>query len=273
MSLKKNVFDIVKFCNAKTCEKVSYAKIVTGGNDPSISKAMRYSQNLKNSRSGSVLYKVRIPDPPINILAVPGIGSAYVSWPQPNYYGGTKILYYIVITYAADNEVAHSKQITYTTHITVSGLTNGSSYKFFVIAVNTVGSSASSLVSNSIIPRTYAATPQIVNLTNNKNIASQLLISWSFRPNLAGIYDNGTPLYDGGGTITSYTIQPMNSNILFTVPDYQITTTTSSDGKIVIYSTVLQGLTSGYAYSFKITATNDAGDSPYSAYSITQIVP
>jgi len=271
--MKKHVFDIIKFCSDKPCEKAAYAKIVTGGNDPSISKAMRYSQNLKTSRSGSVLYKVRIPDPPINVFAKPGIGSAYVSWPQPDYYGGTKILYYIVITYATNNTALQSKQITYTTNITVSGLTNGSSYNFFVIAVNTVGSSASSLVSNTIIPRTYAATPQIVNLTTNKNIASQLLLSWSFRPNLAGIYDNGTPHYDGGGPITSYTVQPMNSNVLFSVPDYQITTTTSSDGKIIIYSTVLQGLTSGYAYSFKITATNDAGDSPYSSYSTTQIVP
>jgi len=247
--------------------------MATSGNDPSISKAMRFSQYLKSSRSGSVLYKVRIPDPPINVFATPGIGSAYVSWPQPDYYGGTKILYYIVITYAANNKTLQSKQITETTNITVSGLTNGGSYNFYVIAVNTVGSSASSLVSNSIIPRTYAAKPQIVNLTNNGNIPSQLLLSWSFRPNSAGIYDNGTPLYNGGAPITSYTVQTMNSNVLIIVPDYQVTTNTSLDGKIVIYSAVIQGLTSGSAYSFKITATNDAGDSPYSAYSITQIAP
>lgn len=268
------LFDIVKYCNQKKCEKAAYLKVVTGGNDPSISKAQRYSQVVGGSvsKSGSVLYKVRIPDPPTNIVANPGISSAILTWSAPLNYGGTKILYYWILAYpAAKGSPLLSKQISNTTTGTVSGLTNGASYNFYVVAVNTVGSSAASLISNSVTPRTYTATPRIVNLTLNRGITAQLVLSWSFQPNLSGIYDNGTPLYDGGAPIQSYTVQTMNSNVLISIPVEQVNRVTSSDGKIVIYNAVIQSLTSGAAYSFRIAATNDAGESPYSAFSITQI--
>jgi len=37
-----------------TCNHVGYNKIVTGGNDPSISKAMQYSQYIKNSKPKTI---------------------------------------------------------------------------------------------------------------------------------------------------------------------------------------------------------------------------
>jgi len=59
----KNNFDIFKFCTGKknnghtshtsqsaTCNPVKYTKVVTGGNDPSISLKMRYSQFVKTTR-------------------------------------------------------------------------------------------------------------------------------------------------------------------------------------------------------------------------------
>jgi hypothetical protein len=269
------LFDIVKYCNQKKCEKAAYLKVVTSGNDPSISKAKRYSQLVSGSvsGSGSVLYKVRIPDAPTNIVANPGISSAILTWSAPLNYGGTKILYYWIFAYpAAPGSPLLSKHVSNTTNAVVAGLTNGASYAFYVVAVNTVGSSAASIRSNSVTPRTYTATPRIVNLSLNGGKATQLILSWSFQPNLAGIYDNGTPLYDGGSSIASYTVQALNSNVLILIPVEQVNRVTSSDGKIVIYNAVIQNLTSGAAYSFRIAATNDAGESPYSAFSITQIV-
>jgi hypothetical protein len=38
---------------------ISYNKLVTGGNDPSITKAMRYANLVNNSKNSTVLYKYK----------------------------------------------------------------------------------------------------------------------------------------------------------------------------------------------------------------------
>ena len=51
-TMTRRNFDILKWCaNVKTCDtNVQYTKKVTGGNDPTITKAMRYAQYVRNSR-------------------------------------------------------------------------------------------------------------------------------------------------------------------------------------------------------------------------------
>jgi len=46
------MFNIIKYCNdKKACQNmVGYNKLKTGGNNPHISKAMRYSQLINNSK-------------------------------------------------------------------------------------------------------------------------------------------------------------------------------------------------------------------------------
>ena len=44
-----NVNNITQYCKRKSGEKVEYVKQSTGGNDPSISKRMRYSQIVRNN--------------------------------------------------------------------------------------------------------------------------------------------------------------------------------------------------------------------------------
>ena len=49
--------DIDKYCACKKAEKVAaYNKLVTSGNDPSISKKMKYSSYVKTSRTNYVPY-------------------------------------------------------------------------------------------------------------------------------------------------------------------------------------------------------------------------
>ena len=38
---------IEQYCRCAAAEKAQYLKVATGGNDPSITKAMRYAQNVK----------------------------------------------------------------------------------------------------------------------------------------------------------------------------------------------------------------------------------
>lgn len=41
--------DLQKYCEYQNCQKqVVYSQVKTGGNDPSISKRMRYSQYVRN---------------------------------------------------------------------------------------------------------------------------------------------------------------------------------------------------------------------------------
>ena len=53
-----SMFDITRACELQkqqnTCAPVNYNKMVTSGNDPSITKAMRYSQYVKNASPKTV---------------------------------------------------------------------------------------------------------------------------------------------------------------------------------------------------------------------------
>ena len=53
--MTRRTFDILKWCtdgkNGRTCDTtVQYMKKTTGGNDPSITKAMRYAQYVRNAK-------------------------------------------------------------------------------------------------------------------------------------------------------------------------------------------------------------------------------
>ena len=53
--MPRSTFDILKWCadgtKGKACDtNVQYVKQTTGGNDPSITKAMRYAQYVRNSK-------------------------------------------------------------------------------------------------------------------------------------------------------------------------------------------------------------------------------
>jgi hypothetical protein len=52
MPQKNSMFDIVKFCNGErsTCNNIGYSKVVTSGNDPSLSNKMQFSQMLRSRR-------------------------------------------------------------------------------------------------------------------------------------------------------------------------------------------------------------------------------
>ena len=52
MPQKNSMFDIVKFCNGErsTCNNIGYSKVVTAGNDPSLSNKMQFSQMLRSRR-------------------------------------------------------------------------------------------------------------------------------------------------------------------------------------------------------------------------------
>lgn len=45
------MFDIVRYCQQKECERqIRYKQMATGGNDPTITNKIRYSQYVKNAK-------------------------------------------------------------------------------------------------------------------------------------------------------------------------------------------------------------------------------
>jgi parallel beta-helix repeat protein len=85
--------------------------------------------------------------PPQSPSATAGNAQASISFTTPSSTGGSSILYYT----ATSNSGGHSATST-GSPITVTGLSNGTSYTFTVTATNGIGTSASSSVSNSVIP-------------------------------------------------------------------------------------------------------------------------
>ncbi|OKP98982.1 chitobiase/beta-hexosaminidase C-terminal domain-containing protein [Paenibacillus sp. P46E] len=88
-----------------------------------------------------------VPGAPDKVTAVSGNGQAVISFTAPETNGGSPITGY-EITSSPGNIVANGTA----SPITVTGLTNGTTYTFTVKAVNSAGSSTASALSNAVTP-------------------------------------------------------------------------------------------------------------------------
>jgi len=91
-----------------------------------------------------------VPAAPTHVVASAGDGSATVTFNVPADNGGSAITGYEVFD-SSGNKVATGNADA--TSITVTGLTNGTTYTFTVIAKNAIGSSIPSLPSNAVTPQ------------------------------------------------------------------------------------------------------------------------
>jgi hypothetical protein len=118
----------------------------------------------------------------------------------------------------------------------MSGLMNGTSYRFTVAATNAAGTSTPSTPSNAVVPVGPPGAPTTVAAVRGNASAS---ITWN-APN------------SGGAPITGYTV-------------------TSNPGGVTATSTTTNvtvgGLANGTSYAFAVTATNSLGTGPASAFS------
>ncbi len=131
---------------------------------------------------------VTAPTAPLNPTATAGNASATITWVVPASDGGSPITGYTVTS----NVGGFSATVDGSTLSTViAGLTNGTSYRFRVVATNAIGHSALSAQSNAVKPMTVPGAPTNVAATAGSAGAT---VSWT------------PPAFNGGSAITGYTL-------------------------------------------------------------------
>ena len=158
---------------------------LTGGSNYTLTVSATNAVGTSDTSSSS-LVAYTVPAPPTGLTAQSGLDrSVALSWTAPSQTGGTPIL-----SYSATASPGGRSCTSTGTSCTVSGLTNGQSYTFTVVAANAMGDGAVSQPSPSATPWSAPVSfgqPSVVPA------AGQLTASW-------------TPPSDTGGfPITGYT--------------------------------------------------------------------
>ena len=168
------------------------------------------------------------------VVASASNGSATISWFAPSFSGSSQINRYVATT--EDGNFTCST--TGATSCTITGLTNGTPYRFVVTASSSAGTSAPMSTTRAVTPFTKASAPQAVTTVRG---TKSVRVAWN------------APSSNGGAEIKSYVV---TSN-----PDNK--TCRSS----AVSACTVRGLTRGQSYIFSVTANNKAGSSPL-AYSL-----
>jgi len=189
---------------------------------------------------------ITIPNKPTGVIVYSvGNGEATINWTAPSD-GGSAIISYTV-TSSPGGLIA----TTSTTSATVTGLTNGTSYTFTVIATNNVGPSTASNATNPpIIPIGPPSAPTIQTATAGNTEAT---VNWTIPAS-------------NGSTITGYIIErSLNLSNWFT----------DSSANNLATSKIVTNLSNGTLYYFRVYATSSAGNSTASVASnaVTPIGP
>jgi predicted phage tail protein len=124
---------------------------------------------------------------------------------------------------------------------TVAGLTNGTTYRFRMQAINANGTGGYSRVTNPVTPAIVVPGPPTI--TRSATAGDQTVtVSWT------------APVSDGGSPLTGYVITPYIGYWQLPSVSYQSRATTQPVG----------GLTNGVEYRFRVQAVNAVGTSGYS---------
>jgi phospholipase C len=177
----------------------------------------------------------RVPWQPIGVNVTPGDGAATLTWSTPGSNGGLPITGYSV-TPVKDGVPQPLKQVSAATHdLTLTGLTNGSVYRFEVKAINQLGSSFPGRTIPSAVRIGAPTAPRNVRATAGPNRA---VVEWMY------------PESVNGSVGTGYVITP-HTNV-GTPPAARTTGRYTS-------STTFFGLVKGQQYWFTVQATNARG--------------
>jgi parallel beta-helix repeat protein len=175
------------------------------------------------------------PSAPAHVIVVPGAASATVHWSSPASHGA-KVTRYRVTTYAG-HTVAATKVVGAITHTHIGGLKNATRYAVTVVAINARGAGPA----RTSAPVTVGA-PIAPIRPGARAVSGGMRVSWH------------APAANNGAAVTGYVVAPYQSGVALPAHRFNSPATTQ----------VLTGLPAGYAYQFKVAATNARGSGPRS---------
>jgi subtilisin family serine protease len=180
------------------------------------------------------------PRPVVRKPSAPRIGaptalsaSMRVTWSPPADNGGAAVSGYKVITYRGSTVLKTVAVRGGTTSTTITGLTNGTAYRFVVSAQNSAGVGPSSRPV-SATPRTTPGAPRIASVAAR---VKAITVRWS------------APASTGGASVSGYAVQVFSGRVL-------VKTVTAGARAT---SLTVPGLAPGKAYAFRVLAKNAAG--------------
>jgi hypothetical protein len=181
---------------------------------------------------------------PVIGTATGGSTTATVSWTAPTDTGNTAITGYEVrVVDSTDTQIGALRPAAAgASSLAVTGLTNLTSYRFQVHALNVVGASPYSALSNAVTPTALPGVPALDTVTPGNTSAT---VTWT------------APASSGASAITGYSIQVYRSGALINtiaVPASPLSRT-------------FTGLINGSPHTFAIAAVNASGSSAYTAQS------
>ena len=181
-----------------------------------------------------------VPSAPRWLHGVRGSTTATLLWNPSASNGGSAITSYLV------SDLHGHTCTTSTTTCTVSGLSNGISYVFYVVAYNSRGPSVLSN-SNLVIPATTPGAPGITSVVaGNRSVVVTFMAPTSTGGAALGYYDYSV---DGGSSWQSGQYRETNTVVITSAGEH-ITTKTAL---------TITGLVNGTSYSVKIRARNTVG--------------
>ncbi|NQW16988.1 MAG: fibronectin type III domain-containing protein [Chloroflexi bacterium] len=224
------------FIATTTATSISTSVLGVGNNYTFKVKATNAEGTGMWSADSNAIAVLTKPDAPTNVTASAGIEQASVSWTAPPDDDGAPLLSYTVIS--SPDGLTSTPTATSTV---ITGLTNGTTYTFTVIATNAVGDSTSSLPSNQVTPSlTVPSAPELVNLSAGN---ATVTVTWT------------PPTDSGTSPVASYDVSLHLAGATGTT--VAIATKTASDS-----SHTFSGLANGVRYIASISASNSTGAGP-----------
>ena len=179
------------------------------------------------------------PDVPTGLVGLVGDGEVLLGWTAPVDDGGDTVVDYVV-EYSTGDEAKWVTIVDGTSAATTlgwAGASNGVDYTFRVSAVNAAGAGAASEPSAELSPFGVPDSPASVVASGADASA---VVAWSM------------PDFDGGSPVTGYRVE-------YSPYPVETWTVAAADTASVDRSLVLEGLTNGSVYVFRVSAINAAG--------------
>jgi hypothetical protein len=167
--------------------------------------------------------------------AVRGDRMVNLTWTTPDL-GGRNLLNYFVV-YFPVGTTDYGFEATAAPAIAIGGLANGTDYQFMVFALATTGENGSA----GLVDATPAAVPSAPQPSSAPG-DGQVTLTWLTPP-------------DGGSAITGYLVEYR--------PTGGTTWTSTGPGRLDT-TRIIDGLTNGTAYEFRVAAVNGVGIGPFS---------